>query len=404
MLKQIFLRIRRAPKMALGVIAFALVLSLALCGLEQANKTELENYENARRTVPVTLTVTNLTGMKTSGLDIPHWAVNVFTGERLDVSSLSELVKDLKLKKEETNISAASCNGSPLAGLRLVGLTSLDLEPQLSAQAGDMLTWQKGYDESILATDAPVCIVPESWLAPEGPTEVYLKLFYTVENYALFTTETSECELTLTAVASHKGNSMKLYCPYPTLRECYRRLNKPVSVDSLGATVLDNDTLPQVREFADRWFAQPDLKGEKTPWDYSWYAYYPLALKIDDSQLKSARETMENSILMNSICTVLVFVLAAGASFFVGFLMIRSRKREITLFRTMGTPPTRIFASFALEQLLCILAGIFLGGMLFLWRPLDQLALFAGLYAGGLLLALLIFLSKNLMSTMKEDE
>ena len=50
------------------------------------------------------------------------------------------------------------------------------------------------------------------------------------------------------------------------------------------------------------------------------------------------------------------------------------------------------------------MAGMVLAGAPFLWRPLDDLGLFAGIYFVGLAFALLIFLSKNLLTTIKEDE
>ena len=51
-----------------------------------------------------------------------------------------------------------------------------------------------------------------------------------------------------------------------------------------------------------------------------------------------------------------------------------------------------------------MLLGVVLGGAAFLWRPLEQLLLFVVIYALGLTLALLVFLRKNLMATIKEDE
>lgn len=402
MLKQIFLRFRRAPKMTLGAAAFALVLAFALCGLEWSNQMEQENYERSRHTIPVTLTVTNLTGIKTTNLDLPYWAVNVFTAERLSTHSLSEMVKDIKLKAEDNSIViAASVNDVPMGIAPLVGITELSLEPNLTAEDGERLRWLDGFDETILQSEEPVCILPASWMPEEGEAQVYLEL-QSVDEAPPH--EVRNDHFTLTAVGVHTTDSPAIYVPYFLLNRMEARLDKSMKVHSLSATVLDNDQLPQVRETAANWFAEPNLKGEKTPWDYSWYFYYPFALKIDDSQLKAAAENMENSILMNKVCTVLVFVLSAGASFFVGFLMVRSRKREITILRTLGTPPARVFLSFALEQLLCVLAGVLLGGLPFLWKPLNQLGLFVGIYTVGLSLALVIFLSKNLMTTMKEDE
>ena len=53
---------------------------------------------------------------------------------------------------------------------------------------------------------------------------------------------------------------------------------------------------------------------------------------------------------------------------------------------------------------MCLAAGILLGGAAFLWQPLQRLMLFGGIYFVGLSIALVIFLCKNLLTTIKEDE
>ena len=120
--------------------------------------------------------------------------------------------------------------------------------------------------------------------------------------------------------------------------------------------------------------------------------------------MTEAENTLQKSLTISAVGTALIFLLSAGTGAVIGGLMIRSRKREIRLMRTLGTPDGRIFGSFALEQLACVVLGVVLGGAAFLWRPLEQLLLFVVIYALGLTLALLVFLRKNLMATIKEDE
>ena len=107
---------------------------------------------------------------------------------------------------------------------------------------------------------------------------------------------------------------------------------------------------------------------------------------------------------VNELVTLLVFIASALAGFLVGFLVIRSRKREITLMRTLGCSNTRIYEEFALEQLICILCGVLLGGGYTGWQPLWKLAVFVVVNFAGLSTALIVFLNLNLLSTMKEEE
>ena len=84
--------------------------------------------------------------------------------------------------------------------------------------------------------------------------------------------------------------------------------------------------------------------------------------------------------------------------------MIRSRKREIALMRTLGTSNRIVCMELEIEQILCVAAGVIIGGSYSLWEPLGQLCLFAGIYIAGLTAALLVFIRANLLATMKEDE
>ena len=84
--------------------------------------------------------------------------------------------------------------------------------------------------------------------------------------------------------------------------------------------------------------------------------------------------------------------------------MVRRRKRDIMLMRMVGESNARVYVGFALEQMICIVLGIALGGAYYSWHPVDKLALFAIVYFVALTLALVIFMSKKLIRNIKEDE
>lgn len=174
--------------------------------------------------------------------------------------------------------------------------------------------------------------------------------------------------------------------------------------DAVFAVLTDNSRLDEFREAATQWFTEPNYSGEKTPWDYSWYFYYPYALKINDAQLRSAQTTMENSRFINTICAFVVFAATTGVGFLIGFQTVRSRRREIALMRTMGTADVSVYFTLVLEQMACVLLGILLGGAAFGWRPLYQSGIFAGVYFVGLTIAMLIALRNNLLTLIKEEE
>lgn len=399
MLSQIIKRFLRAPLTALGVILLAAVLSGSLCALNAANIAEQARYHDTVENVEVKLYVTNLSGTRYDGLEIPNWALNVFTS-RLTENGLHEYVEDVQIRRvQKMTHFEYSSRPDEIIGLdgRLIGLTGLAVAPEL----GEMgVTWFGENDASALATNRQVCVIPES-LLPENhngrPFNIKVTCEFTLWEYPTYITRE------LSVIGTHSsGNS--IYCPVGVTESIQEQFSNSEGIDSVQATLIDNSMIEEVREISKNWFAEPNPTGAKTSWDFSYYFYYPLALKIDDSQLLNAERTLKISLLINELCAVLVFALSAGASFFVGFLMIRSRKREIALMRTLGTPVVSVFLSFALEQLLCLAAGTAIGGGFFGFEPPERLITFAAVYFTGLCIALVIFLGKNLMTTLKEDE
>ena len=114
------------------MLAFGLLLSLALCGLDYANRMEVENYQQAYRTVPVTLTATNITGVKTDKPELPRWAVNVFSGAYAANDTLEDYIKDVKLKMplDARNVTV---NGQEKSVAFAVGLSQLEADSLFTA-------------------------------------------------------------------------------------------------------------------------------------------------------------------------------------------------------------------------------------------------------------------------------
>ena len=93
---------------------------------------------------------------------------------------------------------------------------------------------------------------------------------------------------------------------------------------------------------------------------------YCFALDINDSQLVQAKINLNNSMAVNFIAVVLVFVMSIGAGALVGFLMIRSRKREIIIMRSVGTSNHQIYGGFVFEQMVYVVLGTLAGGAYFM--------------------------------------
>ena len=223
-----------------------------------------------------------------------------------------------------------------------------------------------------------------------------------------------EYQCTLTIVGTYTaGDEVSIYCPASIVeRIVIEELDEPLLIYSLSATLADNTRLDEFRKKMSICFLEPTPNAEKTPWgDYLYSAsctsiqeYYDYALDINDENLFDLSAILENSLKFNRAVTLIVVALSAVSGFLVGFLMIRRRKREIMLMRMVGESNFRVYCGFAIEQMLCIILGIALGGAYYKWNPINNLAIFAVTYFIALTLALAIFMSKKLIKNVKEDE
>lgn len=405
MLTHVLARIKRAPLPILAVLLFAGILSAVLCGLHASNERELQSYDEVYHTIPVTLTVTNLQGTSRDNLHAPRWVADVFT-EKYKQNSLFEYARDVRLK---STIAASKVDGQA-AQLMVTGLTNAAIVPALTSEGGGIVKWREGYDERCLEGNDAVCIIPDGFLAAnslpadaQSITCTFIRREQPMDIEAEPIIYTYEQTFTIAGTYISRDTN-RIYCPYPMVVAACKGLFQEVTLDSVSAALSSNDLLDELRTAMTAWFAVPTATGEGVEWKSTMgYTSYPYALDINDSILERTTATLENSLLVNSICTVLIFVIAACAGFFLGFLIVRQRGREIALMRTMGTPNLAIYAGFAFEQMLSVILGALAGGAYFLWQPVDRLLLFVGIYFIGLTAALLIFLRKNLMITIKEE-
>ncbi len=390
----------RAPLVSIAIALFAAVVTSALCGLHLSSLRQQENYEEIYRTIPVEVTVTNLLGTNDDNLSLPYWAEDAITFPN---NSLSMLLKDQMLKSHH---SIAYIDGEK-SNMTLVGVSNTVIMPSMRAETGRRITWLEGYGEENLTAYEEVCLVPMDMADREflSITLEHKKFEMVLENGQLvFKDVTKTHEYHLKVVGYYDGESVGIICPFKLVEYAHTLLGEEFTVDAARATLADNDNLEKLYERRGDWFAAPNTSGERTEWGWQGYTYYPFALKIDDYRLKLTAETLQSNLTVNKICTVMIFALSAAAGIFVGWLTVNKRKREITLMRTLGASDGRIYASFFAEQMICIAVGILVGGGSFLWQPVSGPAAFAAIYLAFLTCAIILFLRKNLLTTIKEDE
>lgn len=405
MIKRVLRRSIREPITCIAVIVFAVILAVILCYLHRSQKAEQQNYVNTFHSIPVEFEITTLNGNRLDeSAHIDGYLADLFFENSVFEPNFSELVSDVQVRMSHSGAltdeqdSGDAIEREPATNKRMVGITSVKMAEELTPEFGGLIEWYDGFDERVFTTDQFVCIVPSNYIDVQ---QVVLSFHYRADG------ETKDREYTCSFVVvgryTDEGNN-KLYCPYRTMEHIYSKLGEPKKVQYLMGKLSNNDNLELFRETAGNWFAEPNPMGDPTPWGKYGYDYYPFAMDIKDSLLKNLVSDMQNNMMINRIAATLVFVLSAGAGFLTGFLVIRSRKREIALMRTLGTSNRIVCMELEMEQALCVTAGVIIGGSYSLWEPLGQLCLFVGIYIAGLTAALLVFIRANLLATMKEDE
>lgn len=418
MLKRILKRIIRQPLSCVAVCVFAAVLSFSLCFLQYSLEAERQSFEETCNAVPIRFKITELDGSKFEGnmgqlgatKGIAKWALNEFL---LKSGDFNELAGQVIIRLDFKGV-IKQADGKPVPATPFSGITDLSAAEELTISRGGSIRWYEGYDESVLSTKEYVCLVPEDY---EGG-DVLEITFTGNNNYVLNITDDGKVEKTdnyvqsvvnLTVVGrySDEGNT-RIYIPYKTMTSLLDKveISKETCVTYLGGTLRDGKDIEKLREARTKWFAEPNPTGAEIPWEgeEALAEYYLYAMDIEDTLLRSLEINMKNSIFLNKFASVILFILSAGAGFLTGFLIIRARKREIALRQTMGDFKAATFLEFSLEQLTCAIVGILIGGAYSLWHPLWQLVTFAIIYYIGLSVALTVFLRKNLLTGIKEDE
>ena len=439
-------RMKRSPVRVVAVLLFAAVITMIICALQASNDEEMRHYEKAYQAIPIKFSVNNpsATDVEFSSL-MPGWVLDLFTGESpveiVDVSaakdwdekqeiidnteptkiSLQEYVKDLQFKMTYT---IRTINGKKYTGARgttfLYGMNSIYSDKQLLPEYGCEIKWYEGYDESIFSGDEPVCLIPESKATADhydnGGGEAELYFSYSrrqmIDGVSV-EVDSGEYECKLKIVGTYTaGDELSIYCPFPIIEQVYEELEQEYRIDSLSGMIADNMRLEEFLEKADMFFMDPSQKDEEIPWGIvvfnreNKYAndHYRYAMDINDEHLAELSAILQESIKFNRFVTVLVVILSVISGFLIGFLMIRRRKRDIILMRTVGESNFRLYIGFVLEQMICVILGIAVGGAYYKWNPMDKLILFAIVYFVALTLALAIFMSKKLIKNIKEDE
>jgi len=197
-------------------------------------------------------------------------------------------------------------------------------------------TWQTGYDAGILGSSQPVCLMPAGSGAELG------------EQRNFFLTE-RENVVTLTVVGLYEiegsSDASIFYCPLSWMENACRSFGLAVNYHALE---LELCNLRHLDDFKAQMLELEMNKG--------W-----AILVINDALLREVTSQLSRQIrLLESVLPILL-VLVTGIGFGLSFLLLRGRKKEAAVMRSLGMRRKSVFSVLLLENLFQALLGVGLG-------------------------------------------
>ena len=214
------------------------------------------------------------------------------------------------------------------------------------------IIWQEGYDITALEGDARVCLAPRSLELELGETVTlplggeYRKL---------------QMELTVVGLYGKEYRSADeldvYYCPLAAMEDFLRENRQKITYHIVD---MELQKLDRLGDFKTQMTKLGLEKGSAR-------------LTVNDALLQQVTAKFRQHIrLLNTLLPVLLTIVA-GIGFGLSFLLLRGRKREAAVLRSLGTRRVQVFGMFLSETALQALLGTLLGGGL-AWAALGKTA------------------------------
>lgn len=351
---------------------------VSLSGLEARQVAALAEMETS---TVISCVVTDGKGMNMENLNMISAMVDMLTGRRLESGcTLGEYVKDVRARATVPLTSPED--------FTLRRILTLDSDPALEAVNGASVTFYPGWDESVLDTEALVCLVPADSLAlwPEG------KVTMTAE----ITGVAAELEI-IGTVSGGPGNVF--YCPF--YAKWQAEITEAFPVDACSFAIGDNARLDECKAEIYRYFSQPSLT-QPDP-------YLPFGVLVQDEVYLSTRQEILENLRLLRLLLPLLMGLMGCVGFFGAYLSAKGRRREFAVMRCLGMKRRQVFVlAFAQQAMLTIPGGLIGLGLAMALEggvpALGRAALVCGVILLGAALAALGVTRVNVIKLMKAEE
>ena len=211
-----------------------------------------------------------------------------------------------------------TCSGLSEQGIWLYGLEKAETEPNLAAELS-YVQWQEGWDSSLFGGSGPVCLAPRGAGLELGETMVF----------PLKKDSPETLELTVVGLYGSYGGGMlqRFYCPLTPLREAF--LAAGLSFNYSGLDVVFTG-LENLETFKAAMLEQGLHTGEAK-------------LRIDDTLMQQTTGQLKQQIALLEGLLPVLLVLVAAIGFVLSFLLLRGRKKEAAVLRSLGMRRNAVF-------------------------------------------------------------
>lgn len=220
----------------------------------------------------------------------------------------------------------------------LLGVTGPDANPMLQ-EVLPYINWLEGYDEAVLQSEEAFCLAPISSGLELGE-ERNFHLLERANTVALKVVGLYELE--------YGGDSSNYFCSCNWLINACRELKIPVRYNSLEMQLGNLQHL-------DVFKTQMKEIGMDTG---------SAILVVNDALLREVTSQLNRQIrLLESVLPILLAIVA-GIGFGLSFLLLRGRKKEAAVIRSLGMRRWRVAGVFLTETAAQALTGTLAGGLL----------------------------------------
>ena len=382
-------RLRHSVLQSASILLLFAVLIAFFSFFEGFLSRKEKELDTAWNTIPVTVTVSNLTGTKTDDLDIHGYLVSYFLSDvyyfegRRQPRAFSTYFRQVKAVGSVYYSFGVSFSETQ----KLIGMTEAAAEARFSALEKGRISFFQGYDSVVFSGSEPVCIVPDTLLEQLTPgKDGRYSLILQARMIPADQADAPAASISLEVVGSFFGTEDAIYCPWAVLAALQEELDGKVTASSLSATVRDNRELDELRPLLLRHFAEVDPSGRLTEVNgIGGLYYYPFAATVHDEALRAALNTLNRNLrtmyaLRPVFALVECTILSAAVFFFV-----YARRRELAAMRSLGTRRRQVLGMILLEMSLFLLPGLCLGLLAIRILPLQGILRWG--VVGGMALA-----------------